>query len=227
MTAMIYSSYGYKPHEFVRGLFHIFKKDDLYWKFHASGAAHGAMVSLDRDYLQGALRGILQTSAKDKAKSLFKSPLELLRALSEYGEMATRLGEFEKGIKTEAKTGKGVRMAALSARDVTLDFARWGYAGKVPNRIIAFFNSSVQGLDKMARSFTGNPKRSLLRCLLYITLPSVILYLLNRDDERYQELPQWEKDLFWIIPTPKHVFRIPKPFELGVIFGTLPERILE
>jgi hypothetical protein len=227
MTAMIYSSYGFKPHDFVRGLFHIFKKDDLYWKFHASGAAHGAMVSLDRDYLQGALRGILQTSAKDKAKSLFKSPLELLRALSEYGEMATRLGEFEKGIKTEAKTGKGVRMAALSARDVTLDFARWGYAGKVPNRIIAFFNSSVQGLDKMARSFTGNPKRSLLRCLLYITLPSVILYLLNRDDERYQELPQWEKDLFWIIPTPKHVFRIPKPFELGVIFGTLPERILE
>jgi hypothetical protein len=75
--------------------------------------------------------------------------------------------------------------------------------------------------------FKRNPGRSILRSLLYVTLPSIILYMMNRDDERYQELPQWEKDLFWIVLTPKHVFRIPKPFELGVIFGTLSERVLD
>ena len=226
-TAMIYSDYGYKPQDFMKGLFSVLKKDDLYWKFHASGAAHGAMVSLDRDYLQGALRNVLETSTREKVKNLLKNPLELFRALSEYGEMATRVGEFGRGLKAEGKTGKGIRKAALSARDVTLDFARWGYVGKVPNRVIAFFNANVQGMDKMARSFKNNPGRSILRSLLYITLPSIILYLLNRGDERYQELPQWEKDLFWIILTPKHVFRIPKPFEIGVIFGTLAERVLD
>ena len=226
-TALVYSKYGYKPADFAKGLFSVLKKDDLYWKFHASGAAHGAMVSLDRDYLQGSLRGMLQTSAKDKAKTLLLNPLELLRALSEYGEMATRLGEFGRGVKAEGQTGEGVRKAALSARDVTLDFARWGYVGKIPNRVIAFFNANVQGMDKMVREFKRNPGRSILRSLLYVTLPSIILYMMNRDDERYQELPQWEKDLFWIILTPKHVFRIPKPFELGVIFGTLAERMLE
>lgn len=226
-TALVYSKYGYRPADFIRGLFSVLKKDDLYWKFHASGAAHGAMVSLDRDYLQGSLRGMLQTSAKEKAKFLLTHPVEVLRALSEYGEMATRLGEFGRGVKAERKAGKGIRQAALSARDVTLDFARWGNVGKIPNRVIAFFNASIQGIDKMARAFRQKPGQSILRCLLYITLPSIILYMMNRDDERYQELPQWEKDLFWIVLTPKHVFRIPKPFELGVIFGTLPERVLD
>ncbi len=226
-TALVYSKYGYKPADFIRGLFSVLKKDDLYWKFHASGAAHGAMVSLDRDYLQGSLRGMLQTSAKEKAKFLLTHPVEVLRALSEYGEMATRLGEFGRGVKAERKAGKGIRQAALSARDVTLDFARWGNVGKIPNRVIAFFNASIQSIDKMARAFRQKPGQSIPRCLLYITLPSIILYMMNRDDERYQELPQWEKDLFWIVLTPKHVFRIPKPFELGVIFGTLPERVLD
>ena len=35
---------------------------------------------------------------------------------------------------------------------------------------------------------------------------------MNKDDERYQELPQWEKDTFWIIPGKENVYRIPKPF---------------
>ncbi|MBF0345998.1 MAG: hypothetical protein HQL06_17450, partial [Nitrospirae bacterium] len=31
----------------------------------------------------------------------------------------------------------------------------------------------------------------------------------------------------WIIPTEKNVWRIPKPFEIGIVFGSLPERIVE
>jgi hypothetical protein len=37
----------------------------------------------------------------------------------------------------------------------------------------------------------------------------------------------WQKNLFWIVLTPKHIIRIPKPFELGILFGSVPERILE
>jgi len=60
-----------------------------------------------------------------------------------------------------------------------------------------------------------------------ITLPSILLYMANRDDERWDEIPGWQKDLFWIVLTKDHIYRIPKPFELGVIFGSVPERILE
>ncbi|MDD5486874.1 MAG: hypothetical protein PHW65_04910, partial [Dehalococcoidales bacterium] len=225
--AMIMSKYGFNPTDFAKGLFHAFKKDDIYWKWKAAGGAHGAMVSLDRDYLQGALRDLLAEGAKDKTLNVLKNPLEVLRALSEFGEQATRIGEFAKGLKYEPQTRAGVMNAALSSRDVSLDFGRVGYAGKIPSRVIAFFNAAVQGTDKMVREFRRNPGRSLLRSFLYITLPSIILYFLNRDDERYQELPQWQKDTFWIIPTKKILFRIPKPFEMGMIFGTFPERVLQ
>jgi hypothetical protein len=53
---------------------------------------------------------------------------------------------------------------------------------------------------------------------------------LNRDNEKYRELPQWQKDLFWIIPSLEikgHLIRIPKPFMLGQIFGSIPERFFE
>ena len=138
-----------------------------------------------------------------------------------------RIGEFAKGLKYEPQTRAGIMNAALSSRDVTLDFGRVGYAGKIPNRIFAFFNAAVQGIDKNIRAFRANPGRTFIRCLTYITLPSILLYFLNRDDKRYQELPQWQKDTFWIIPTKKILFRIPKPFELGMIFGTFPERVLQ
>ncbi|HAD49659.1 MAG TPA: hypothetical protein DCF92_12935, partial [Idiomarina sp.] len=48
------------------------------------------------------------------------------------------------------------------------------------------------------------------------------------DDERYKELPDWDKDAHWHIflgEGSEGHFRIPKPFELGIIFGTLPERL--
>ncbi|KKK59574.1 hypothetical protein LCGC14_3033030, partial [marine sediment metagenome] len=46
-------------------------------------------------------------------------------------------------------------------------------------------------------------------------------------DPRWKEIPQWQKDLFWIVMTEDTIYRIPKPFELGIIFGSMPERFLE
>ena len=65
------------------------------------------------------------------------------------------------------------------------------------------------------RQFRANPKGSTMKAVISITLPSVILFLLNHDDDRYKELPQWQKDMFWIVLTKNHIIRIPKPFELG------------
>jgi len=227
-TAYINSKYGFKPVvDTLRGLFSAIRKDDLYWKWQASGGAHGALVSLDRDYLQGSLRDLLKRSMADKTLNIVTRPIDTLRALSEFTEQATRLGEFRQGLKHEGLTGAGIKKAALASRDVSLDFARVGTATRDVNRIVAFFNAQVQGMDKMARVWRENPGRSTLRAMTSITLPSVILYSVNRNDPRYQELPQWQKDMFWIIPTAERLYRIPKPFELGMLFGSVPERVLQ
>lgn len=234
--ASIYSKHGFIPVvDTFKGLALFLKKGELYWDYMKSGAAHAAMVSLDRDYLGGQLRDIM--SRDSKATKLIKNPLELLRAMSEATEMATRLAEYDNARKgytglVNRLFGKDrkpltAREAALESRDITLDFSRRGTHTKRLNQITAFFNATLQGADKMARAFKEDPRGMTVKTMLYITLPSVLLWYMNKDDERYQELPQWEKDTFWIIPGKENMYRIPKPFEAGVLFGTSFERMLQ
>ena len=234
--ASIYSKHGFIPIvDTFKGLSLFLKKGDLYWEYMKSGAAHAAMVSLDRDYLSGQLRDIM--SHKSNVTKLIKNPIELLRAMSEATEMATRLAEFDNARK--GYTGVGNRLfgkdrkpltareAALESRDITLDFSRRGTHTKKFNQAVAFFNAAIQGTDKMARAFKEDPRGMTVKTMLYITLPSVMLWYMNKDDERYQELPQWEKDTFWIIPGKENMYKIPKPFEAGILFGTAFERMLQ
>nr|DAO34658.1 MAG TPA: Type I restriction enzyme Methylase [Caudoviricetes sp.] len=234
--ASIYSKHGFIPVlDTFKGLSLFLKKGELYWEYMKSGAAHAAMVSLDRDYLGGQLRDIM--SRKSKVTKLIKNPIEVLRAMSEATEMATRLAEYDNARK--GYTGVGNRLfgkdrkpltareAALESRDITLDFSRRGSHTKTANRVVAFFNATIQGADKMARAFKEDPRGMTVKTMLYITLPSFLLWYMNKDDERYQELPQWEKDTFWIIPGKENMYRVPKPFEAGVLFGTSFERMLQ
>lgn len=234
--ASIYSKHGFIPVvDTFKGLSLFLKKGDLYWEYMKSGAAHAAMVSLDRDYLGGQLRDIM--SRESKAAKLIKNPIEVLRAMSEATEMATRLAEFDNARKgytgvSNRLFGKDrkpltAREAALESRDITLDFSRRGSHTKKANQVIAFFNATIQGADKMARAFKEDPRGMTVKTMLYITLPSILLWYMNKDDERYQELPQWEKDTFWIIPGKENMYRVPKPFEAGVLFGTSFERMLQ
>lgn len=234
--AAIYSKHGFIPViDTFKGLSLYLKKGQAYWEYKKSGAAHAAMVSLDRDYLGGQLRDIMKRESK--FTKLIKNPIEALRAMSEATEMATRLAEYDNARK--GYTGLGDRLfgkerkplsareAALESRDITLDFSRRGTNTKKANQVIAFFNATIQGADKMARAFKEDPRGMTVKTMLYITLPSIMLWYMNKDDERYQEIPQWEKDTFWIIPGKENMYKIPKPFEAGVLFGTAFERMLQ
>ena len=234
--AAIYSKHGFIPIvDTFKGLALYLKKGQTYWEYKKSGAAHAAMVSLDRDYLGGQLRDIMKRESK--FTKLIKNPIEALRAMSEATEMATRLAEYDNARKGYTGVGNrlfgkernplSAREAALESRDITLDFSRRGTHTKKANQVIAFFNATIQGADKMARAFKEDPRGMTVKTMLYITLPSVMLWYMNKDDERYQELPQWEKDTFWIIPGKENMYRIPKPFEAGVLFGTSFERMLQ
>lgn len=235
ISAAIYSKHGFIPvWDTMRGLALYLKKGNEYWDYMKSGAAQSAMVSLDRDYLHGQMRELLK---KKSVLSMCANPIEALRAFSEATEMATRLAEFD--LAKKGYTGIGNRLfgkerkplsnveAGIEARDVTLDFGRHGKSTQSLNQTIAFFNAAIQGTDKMVREFKEHPGQMLTKTFIGITLPSLVLWYLNKDDPRYQELPQWQKDIFWVIPGKDTLYKIPKPFELGILFGTVPERMLQ
>lgn len=236
ISATIYSKHGFIPVvDTLKGLGLYLQKGETYWEYMRSGAAQANLVSLDRNYLSGQMRELLQRPSVKKMVTT--NPIEILRGLSEATEMATRLAEFHNVRK--GYTGIGNRLfskkrnpgsiqeAALESRDVTLDFSRIGSHTKSLNKTIAFFNAAIQGTDKMFREWKANPMDMTVKTAMWITLPSVLLWEFNKDDPRYQELPQWQKDIFWIIPTKDTLIKIPKPFELGILFGTVPERMLQ
>lgn len=230
-SAFIYSKYGFVPgYDLIKGIFHLAKKDSTYWNWKISGAEHAMLVSVDREYLQKTANAIVENKKIfniEHVKDIIKNPIEALRALSEISESGTRIGEFARGIKKEGVNKAGILEGGYSSREVSLDFGKSGAYSKSINMIIAFWNAHNQGIDKTVRAFKDNPYTTTWKVAASITLPSIILTLVNSQDERWEEIPRWQKDLFWIIMTKNHIWRIPKPFELGILFGTVPERITE
>lgn len=236
ISAGVFSKHGFLPVvDTFRGLAHFLKKDQLYWDYVKSGGAHAAMVSLDRDYLSGHLRELF--SRKSTLSKVARNPMEVLRAISEATEVATRLGEFSnarKGYtglysrltKTNLKP-KSLGEASIASRDITIDFSRTGTHTKTANKVVAFFNATIQGGDKLVRAWRDDPKGMTIKSTLFITLPTIALWYLNKDNSAYQELPQWEKDTFFHIPAGNKFVKIPKPFELGLLYGTTFERMLQ
>ncbi len=232
-TAYIYSKYGFIPGmDSIKGFYEAFSKGEDYWLWKASGGAHAALVSMDRNYMAEAARNLFKVDMKNKFIPSEKNPLTWLRKISELMEEMTRLGEFRKGLDKKANPLE----AALASREITIDFSRAGTNARQWNKITAFFNANLQGNIKLFRELrpgqrigTNLARKIMAKTMLGITLPSIMLWMRNKDIQDWRERPQWERDTHWYIYTSKDAdpIIIPKPFELGVIFGSLPENILQ
>jgi len=229
-SAYVFSKHGYIPGvDLVRGLFEYVKRGDLYKEFEASGAAHSMFVSIDRASTQATLEDVLGVPVWKRGLKNIVNPLKALQILSEAMEKGTRLGAYA----NVRRKGLSATEAMTEAREITLDFSRAGTQGKMINTAIAFWNANVQGMDKLGRAFKERPMQTSLKIATSITLPSIGLWCLNHDDPEYKEIPQWQKDLFWLVKIPgadgksSTWLRIPKPFELGVLFGSGAEHVLD
>jgi diguanylate cyclase (GGDEF)-like protein len=230
LAAFVQSDYGFKPgFDWGRGLFHMLKRDDLFWKWKAAGGERAALLELDRDSLKKSVRDVLGRApgAGEIVKDVIKSPIELLKLLSAAAEDATRIGEFARGVEREGTSRAGFEKAATASREVSVDFARHGAKTEAIRMMTAFWNARLQGYHRLYRAMRDHPVRTSYRAGVAITLPSVLLFYANKDDPEYWAKPQWERDLFWHVKIRGTYYKIPKPFELGVIFGTIPERLLE
>jgi len=241
------------PLDIVGAAGDIWKKNDTYFEWLKSGGANGAFLEMSDRYVKTNIQGLQrETNFLNSARNLVQKPVDAMRVAAELSEQSVRVAEFKK----VRKAGGTLLEAGISSREITIDFQRVGAKISALNSITAFMNVSIQGLDRTVRAVKENPAGVATKSLAYITTPSVLLWWANKDDPRYQEIPRWEKDLFWVIPTdnwkeatpeeaeglPEYlvrksgdkteinkgtIYRLPKPQELGIVFGSLPERVLE
>ena len=218
---------GYRgPVDTIMALVDIIKGNEAFHSWLKSGAAHSTFVDLSRKTLEKKAMELLRHPSKWRYLNIIQGAQQVSQAL----EMATRGGLY-KGAK---RTGLSDIEAAMRFREGTVDF---GVRGANPalrrwSQVTAFFNPAIQGTARFVRAHREHPLRTAAMSAALITIPSIFMWMVNHDDDDYKEVPQWQKDLFWLIKvgkkdSPITWVRIPKPFLFGQIYGSAVERLLD
>ncbi|WP_244464654.1 LPD38 domain-containing protein [Aeromonas piscicola] len=197
---------------------------------YVNGNDPGAMADTVRKSLRR--KGMTPEQIARYEKSIIRNAAHAKGIVANVWEKYNRYGEaFENGNREAVydaaiKAGKSHAQAAFESKDL-MDFSMLGAAHSIQGAamVLPFFNARLQGLGKLTRELRDNPREIAKRAGM-ITAMSLGLLAANWDDERYEALPDWDKDTNWHFFVGDQHWRIPKPFEIGVIFGTIPERMM-
>ena len=210
----------------VKGLTARIGKNDLYERWRASGASFNSYMNMSDKGVQNAYAEIFKEEGK--LKRYLKNPLNLPQDIGAVIEQSVRIGVYN------AAKRKGMTDAesAMEARDASIDFARGGSASKEINKYVPFFNAGVQGSNKAIRAFRKNPKAMIMYASATITIPQILItgYYLHvapeEEKKEYLEIPEWQRDMFWVFKVGDTWARYPKPFTVGFAFGSTVERAM-
>ena len=239
--AAIFSTVGFVPFvDSFKGAFDSAKRTELYYKWLSSGAAMSDIQSIDRARVQNSADDFLKSALR--RYSGFLNPVKSLSKATQTAEEGTRIGLFKRGLdKTKRGNYDDHVGAAEISRTTGLDYQTRGSAMRSIARTVPFSNPVIQGMDRNYRvlvkgSVSKDPEeirrawKTMVKLLAYVTVPTMIEYLLNRNNPEYDDLQQWEKDSRWHFfygSEPGNYMRYPKPHSYSSFFSNLPRRILE
>ena len=166
----------------------------------------------------------------EKALKPFTSLWRGLEKGTEASDAATRMAVYKSVME---QTGNEAE-AIYRAMEV-LNFNRKGNLAivRILTAAVPFLNARMQGLDVFYRAAFGKmastdaaaiQKSFFIRGATLMALTSMYWFL-THDDEEYLAQEQETRDNNWLFPSAG--VRIPIPFEVGVLFKVVPERILE
>lgn len=139
-------------------------------------------------------------SIKDVPRATWEKTKELLTFVGENGEAVMRFAEYKAGVKKYGNTQEGRAKAIQAAADVTVNFSRSAPVAKTFENFVPYLNASIQGLDKMYRQAKEHPVKTTRRNLEMLTATTLLLWMVNKDDEDYKNLNNRTKDNYFCIP---------------------------
>lgn len=202
------------------------KQDPMYKEFLAVGGGSESAYTADRDMTKN-IRAKLSGS-----KKMWLNPIQWIEALSNIIERGPRYATY----KMMRDAGMTPQEAIYESHNITVNFRRGGSISRQVNKVVPFFNASVQGVDRLI-SWLGCkdiPKAERTKAIrnrvgwyvaAYGMLGLLQWFINSRDDEDekyYAQLSNYTKNNFWCIPiyeNGKHTgeyITIPKPRELAV-----------
>ena len=210
-------------------------KDPAYIALRNAGVIGGYEFAQDiktsGSVLGASLRRATGTEqGSEKALKPFTSLWRGLEKGTEASDAATRMAVYK---STLERTGNEAE-AIFRAMEV-LNFNRKGNLAivRILTAAVPFLNARMQGLDvfyraafgKMASEDAAAIQRSFFLRGATLMALSAMYWFLTHDEEEYLNQEQETRDNNWLFPSVG--IRIPIPFEVGVLFKTIPERLLE
>jgi len=224
--ATFLSKNNFKPFiSSFQGMYSFLAKDKYYQDFIRSGGGHSSRLEGATRDSQARRRVKLDEFGVMTGPERLLSSIDNLASAFEYG---TRIGEY----RLAKKNMKSDMDAGFDAREISTDFSVLGanrfLTGYI--RTVPFLNAMVQSQDRVFREaavskrYDGNPTAMAMKAFLGITVPTLILYLVNKDDEDYKAIPDYEKRTNWHIKIGDGQFvKIPRPYDVGFVYATMPE----
>ncbi|MEK9655839.1 MAG: LPD38 domain-containing protein, partial [Halieaceae bacterium] len=180
--------------------------------------------------------------AENKRRTEQMNPLNMFTRIWDWAGKATTASDAatRNAVYNDvlARTGNEAE-AAFQAMEI-INFARRGShpLARVLTAAIPFLNARFQGLDVFMRATLGNystrrdqpPAMGQLK-LAYrggiLAGLTALYYLMVGEEDWYKEQDDYVREMNWLAPTDSGVpIKFPIPFEVGLIFKTIPEAIL-
>lgn len=252
----------------INSIGEMFGHSDDFWKFISSGGGNGSMQRVQnlmngRSW-QNESTTLLQRAKEfawpdtddpmlKKAWNALWTPVKAAEAMTQISDLAPRFSEYKKLGGTTGDFNQQT-YAANAARNISVDYQKQGALTKLVSFAQPFLNVDMQGTFRALEGL-ARPKTLAMSTAL-ITLPEIVNFLYNHDDERYKNAPLWEHGAFMLVPMDSWkpatyeqasaqlkgmarqnqdgsyevnegpMLRIPRSFTLGLLFGSVPHMIM-
>ncbi len=224
IAGSVMSQHGFVPVvDSLRGMKMRMTSDPLYKEFIANGGGLSS-IYLDETKFRAKLEKFYSSQGIDY-RTVLDTPDKLLGFVETLGdafEMSTRLGEYRRAVEA----GENPRHAAYLGREVSTDFAMRGDSKALGflYDTVMFLKPALLSWDRLYRGIAHDPQGGAIATKAgLIALSSSMLYLLNRDNPLYEQLPDWDKDANWHFFVGDKHFRYPKIWEIGAM-ASMAER---
>lgn len=165
-----------------------------------------------------------------KLTDMFGHFFDKIGAVGEATELATREAIFRRltdgGTNPADAAYEALNLINYSRRGNPQSLPAQAFASLIP--LVPFLNARVQGLYRTATAFgpEANAKHTALKGLGLFAASMGVYAVMSQEDDWEQE-PLYRKLNYYIIYAGDRKFLIPKPFEIGAVFSTIPEVFLD
>lgn len=220
---------------YVKAIRDVIKGSDTYDQYRALGGSQNGYYGSDI-YNNVYKKARYGQSNVENVANVLRKPLDLVSALGEFTEKLPRYAEYLNTIDNLGNTDAGRLQASLNAADVTVNFNRTAQLSALANAWVPYFNAGLQGADRTLRQIKAHPIKTTVRATASVFLPTLLVYLINKDNPHWEDVKDGVKDNYYLIPNyagaidiygyPETFIRIPKSREFGALFSASFERFI-